>query len=1551
MEASSSNAALLYAVSSTVFIAVVASAVSLISSSSSSSSSPSSLRSRNRVALVSLSLSLGSTLALALDGACGLVATVGQQRRGAIAAGAAGAIALLLSTVLQVVLLSFDRASSAVARARGIVHLVFDLSLAVRLFCKPSKDDGDRVECEGTDRPSTLAQNQAQQHEQPRVSSLVVIQLLSSIVASILLIAMPVLPNYVAIDNRGGRRHAAPSVFGSTTTPNGSVAMSFVVVARWTATLLQLSARFEPSRTGDVESAGSTVRPVSDDKRTAERNDDRGSVTTTVERMTSEGESRMFKVRAAGIRSSSLSSSASSLLLAKRTSQGTLPSIEVATMGGGGERTFSSRSRSHSVSSLLSSFGANLPPPIREECERSQSSEELEPSSSDDGENSSTQGEEEEEDYVRTETYPVPSRGGRPQQQQQQQQENPSSSVRPRSASSPEPLYSPHPPVVPSRTPSPIATRTRKDAGRLARPVLIDRSHSSPALVLSKYKSDKNEDDDAGRDSVVELDEEEDSYHSAAGFDTPARTPPPFAAPSTPPSPTTTKSGTRPSLRSLFTCPTSPAANHHHGGRRASSSSSTGTGGDSSPTNGFRSYYHYYSGGRGLQRRASATSSNTMSSLLRAAGGGGSSPQAQQVTRKTPTLEIETDEEDPFATVQASEAIEATRKVEAWARTRTRGRDHDDDFDDDEGGFEEDLEIVSPTATTSRRRPTTIETRERRQQRRLGSPIRITTSALEHLQDHSLHPRRRSSATTTHSHSHSLLLNEVSFGSRRPAVLSPPRRSLRKTPPPPPPAPVTPPYRFGKSFAPSSSPTSRSSSSQPLFSRERSLSSSSLLEQHGRDELKPTTTTTTPPASATRLLEAIGLGHTDHRGRGDSNEKNEPPRASFDEDDGSTTWHNRPWSTSHTLSSPSPRDERSRRRGGAGRGDRNRTSAPLPSSSSSAASSSSPRVSPVHRFFFSFARRPSTTSTSGRVKLFSPSADTEEEEEEVSTRPPGARRVPDSPTTMKTTTMRRGSRASSTTSFNLSKGLGRRRRGGGTGGGGGGLGSRRGSASSAFVTSRPSWSSLLRSGGGGVGSTRRLSVEGGGVVRRETMTTKPFRRSASSDLSFMCRGESSARTSREEIEGGGGSSYHTSSSVRREGARRSVAASLDFEIGADATTTTTASFMSSNEDENDQVSAEESGQKDSSALVEVSDFATASRSPRTTNWWSSLPPPPRHSSPLSSSRRLRRPRPRSSSAPPVSSVPVSGSDSTNLGDLSSSSSSSDVEVRSNVGANRRRRREITTSRSLPQLARLSDYQLETPARVSPIGTLLFETESAHEEEEGGGGDAIMRSATITTTTAMDVLHLAPPISLSSLSSSSKHDDEEEDESGDRTINEGDVRELTALCETLLLDSPETPGFSESFSPTTKSSSSTIDTPVSSPSYYYHEQFPLSSPLESNDNDDPHHRHHDHLGFEPSSPRPSTSSFSLDSVNRWNAIDTSRGGAIDWRRSTKQQLLSGRYHRGGGRGGGGTMLDYWLEAEADRSCGIGRHGNNDLIGAQQGEEAAEYIACGESDQMI
>lgn len=72
------------------------------------------------------------------------------------------------------------------------------------------------------------------------------IQLLSSIVASILSTALPVLTNYVAIDNRGGRRHAAPSVFGSTTTPNGSVAMSFVVVARWTATLLQLSGQFSP---------------------------------------------------------------------------------------------------------------------------------------------------------------------------------------------------------------------------------------------------------------------------------------------------------------------------------------------------------------------------------------------------------------------------------------------------------------------------------------------------------------------------------------------------------------------------------------------------------------------------------------------------------------------------------------------------------------------------------------------------------------------------------------------------------------------------------------------------------------------------------------------------------------------------------------------------------------------------------------------------------------------------------------------------------------------------------------------------------------------------------------------------------------------------------------------------------------------------------------------------------------------------------------------------------------------------------------------------------
>ncbi|GAA5927785.1 uncharacterized protein JCM15063_005994 [Sporobolomyces koalae] len=171
----------------------------------------------------------------------------------------------------------------------------------------------------------------------------------------------------------------------------------------------------------------------------------------------------------------------------------------------------------------------------------------------------------------------------------------------------------------------------------------------------------------------------------------------------------------------------------------------------------------------------------------------------------TPTLEIETDEEDPFAAVQATHAIEAAKKVDEWARRKASNAS------ESEGGFEEDIEIVS----TTRHRFRHID----------ENPSRVSASMLAQFRGPELYPRRSPSSSSSLFHEHfgsdglgePIQLRKLSspgiveeyrtrsrsYGSSASfdGTVGPPLRS-------------TPPYRFGKSF----SCTERSSPSTPSSS-------------------------------------------------------------------------------------------------------------------------------------------------------------------------------------------------------------------------------------------------------------------------------------------------------------------------------------------------------------------------------------------------------------------------------------------------------------------------------------------------------------------------------------------------------------------------------------------------------------------------------------------------------------------------------------------------------------------------------------------------------------
>ncbi|GAA6005039.1 hypothetical protein JCM11491_002317 [Sporobolomyces phaffii] len=746
-----------------------------------------------------ISLALTSTLILALYGICGLVAIGDGSFSAAVAGGILGTLSLLtadsqaivtalaprfagsqsskqsfwvatslaslllVSTTLQVTLLALEQPSQetlfGLTHARAIFHLVFDLAIAAilvkRLIWLASAGAGADVESQLANDASAVVTVELKPAATEKASGVLGLmrrrEVLSTLL-SILTMSIPTIQNFVPI-NSTESRYIPPTVFGSTSTPGGSIALSIFIALKWSGSLFELSSVSPSGLPIDLEAGDSGARSERLQEPAPLHALEPGSTATSIHYDSEDS-------KALHTPESSTSTS---------------------------NRLFTERSRSHSVSSLLS-FGANLPPRISEECERS---------NREDGSCGNTDN---SEDYVHTETFPAPFAI------ELDRRLSRCSPNRPRSTSSPEQCRQP----VTTRTPSPVIPRTRKDAGRLSRPTL-DRPDScassfgndSPVLARPALSIDVTP---------------EDAYHSAVPY-TPTRSVPPESTGRSTPSPTKYR---RPSLRSLVgisspRLPSAESTTSPRGARRGSRSSSIS-----------------YLRGRYVNDGA-----------------------------VTPTLEIETDEEDPFAAVQASQAVEATRKVEEWAKRRAASER--ETLATDGGGFEEDIEIVSPT---------------RESFERLHSPIRITTSALAHLHDPSLHPRGRSPSS-----SNSLFHEHLSSSPRSPDARRDEHRvrsgslasaftfaSTTKVVP----SQSTPPYRFGKSF-----------SASPPFS---------------------------PPSTSTRLLEAIGIRSSPSR----------PPRAD--------SLSSRPVSSQVERKEESPEQVRAR----------TRSSAPPPSTSDCASPRTSP---------------------------------------------------------------------------------------------------------------------------------------------------------------------------------------------------------------------------------------------------------------------------------------------------------------------------------------------------------------------------------------------------------------------------------------------------------------------------------------------------------------------------------------------------------------------------------------------------------------------------------
>ncbi|GAA6061172.1 hypothetical protein JCM10212_005758 [Sporobolomyces blumeae] len=1222
---------------------------------------------------VSLGLGLSSTCALVLHGVCGLVALAQASDDASIVGAIFGALAvltidlqsivrlvsagssdvaglrrllgwtlslsflLLLTTILHVVLLSIPDPPAASAKsrlglthARGVFHLLFD-GIVIFLLAKRAKEGSQAQPTDSEDKKLEIR--------------LLLLQLFSALL-SILSISLPILPNYVALGSSLAfdPLHVVPTVFGSTTSGGGAVALAVFTMMRWYGNLrieetsrdgqAQLDARdtesnVAPGSEFPFKPRDSSLDPVSTASRASEP-----SSSLPLGR-DCDLEAQLEPSRPVPV-ADSVSSTPS------RT-QSPLDALD---------RPTTSRSRHHSLSSSLS-YAANVPPAISEEGSNERSRE---------GESSGST--DLHEAYLHTETVPVPSGTSSddghdvgdgattaPSQFDGFRRSPPvASRPRPRSASSPEPLR-----VVPPRTPSPSTSRRRirKDALTLSKSEVdlatlrLDFKAAasrdgqvacSPSISAASSTTDLSPVSSRSRTRPVleiDVDARDDSFHTATST-SPVRScyrrrafssnQPDESRPMTPPS---SPSRTRASTPSLLT--TSPTR-----ARQAPARSLAGPHPGDSPTS-VRS-------GRRWSRASSI-------SFLRGAAGLDKAQRGTDDNTREFALDLETDEDDPFAPTSSRQALEAAKKVQEWKDRKERRVDADlvDESEDGrdgessegEGGrYEEEIEIVSPTRYHFERLD------------RENAPVKLSSSALFHLGDPTLHPRRSSS-------SQSLFREHLDDGTGQDLDLPAHLRRQHSI------SPTTSRRRDGKGSEGKGSrdgtvlqlSTSDSLGSSafsynetiggPGHSTPRTLLAASTSSKLAKSSNMHSSSSSSSPSAAARLLEVMGVRTSPTSAF--------PPRA-----DSPTR---RPASTA--LNSPSS-PERSRPRRSS------RSSAPAPSSPAHSPSSS-PKLSPIRRLFL-----PSRSETL-------PS-------------PPLTRRLASSPVlntsslpALDPTRAPKSSRASSTfstSSFRLLPSLKRR-----------------------------STTGMLR------GS---LSLKGFGLsVPASNASTA--RQSASSDLSFMCRGDVSS----------------SKDSSERRSRGRSVSLDLDR-------------FASSKGDE--VYSEAKTGEE----VLRSAPTATPPSSPTlTTSWWARPPATLRSTTPFRPSVRRGKYRlSKSASAPDLVHA---------FGESRGPSFESEGDTIDSCEAPIRPvpfRGRHTRTQSLP-LAGLSAYQLAAPVRVSPIGSLIFSS----EEESAPKPGALSNLA--------NSISLGQPIALGSITC-----DERPPGAGhERTISGVDVDELTALYET------------------------------------------------------------------------------------------------------------------------------------------------------------------------
>ncbi|GAA5919423.1 hypothetical protein JCM1841_002379 [Sporobolomyces salmonicolor] len=581
-----------------------------------------------------LALALSSAIAVVLSGICGLAGLGKRSRKGAIAGGAYGLLAVLLvdayvlsrlfwswspstpselgrtsslmwkaslcTSVFHIVLLVLHNPTRdvqmGVCFTRALLHLVFDIAVVCLLQRRLKKQLPSRSKVVDLEQRGGFSSTKGKPSEEwvPPVGNsrtspfrhlallwnlpegrILALQLLSALL-SILSIAFPIHRNYEPLESNGSR-FVAPSLLGTTTSPAGYVVLSLLILTRWVGVIFELASSSTSSNHSlptsvPLERTGMPTPSPS----TAPLTGARDSLGSRLSSPTS---------------AQPPSSSGSGDMEMQGPSPAPLRSTSTFTLA----KLSSRRSRHLSIASTLS-MSMMAVPEISEEGERSRE------------EGSSNC--EVHETYLNTETHPA-AYGDSPEPEPttptrfQAPTSTPSPLTRPRSASSPELRYSL------SSSPSPSTPRTivRK----------LSRSFfSSPSSAAARPSSSSEPPSPSRSRPSLRL-SRDFAWHTAS----PA---------------TSYRSRTAP----VPSWPSSPSGSPTKS-RRPSLLSKAGMSLSESPTSI-----------KSLRRSGSGSLA-----FLRTAKG-------EQERGGALEMEIDTGEDDPFAPVKGSLAIEAEKRVQEW---------------------------------------------------------------------------------------------------------------------------------------------------------------------------------------------------------------------------------------------------------------------------------------------------------------------------------------------------------------------------------------------------------------------------------------------------------------------------------------------------------------------------------------------------------------------------------------------------------------------------------------------------------------------------------------------------------------------------------------------------------------------------------------------------------------------------------------------------------------------------------------------------------------------